>query len=483
MSYDQSLMVVLPELLMLLATCVILLLNSFLPEERRSLLHMVSVVSLLALSLLTLREFAKPGIADGVMVFSGTFVRDTLADTLKLVIYLLTVVVLVYSKHYLRVWKQFSGEFYVLIMLAVLGMMVLVSAASLLTVYLGLEAMALASYALVAMLRNQSCSAEAALKYYVLGALSSGMLLYGMSLLYGATGTLNLVDISTSLAASQLTDPVAIFALVFIIVGLGFKLGAVPFHMWVPDVYQGAATAVVAFLGSVTKLAAFALVLRVLDQALLPMHEHWQMMLAILAFMSLMIGNLGALLQENIKRMLAYSTISHVGFLLLGILTGDASGYSAALFYTIVYAVMSAGAFGMLMFLTSSNQEIQWLSDFRGLNKKHPWFALMMAMLMASLAGIPPFVGFFAKLFVLKAALSAGYFWLTVAAVIFAVIGAYYYLRVIKVMYFDAVAEDNEKSFKVPVDFRALLSANGLAQLLLGVYAGSLLSACVMIFS
>jgi len=410
------------------------------------------------------------------LVFADTFVRDTLSDILKLFVYLITGTVFIYSKPYLEDRDLFRGEFYMLGLFGMLGMMVMISAHSLITLYLGLELLALSAYAMVAMDRNNLRATEAAMKYFVLGALASGMLLYGMSMIYGATGSLDMAQISAAIVHLDSHDTILAFGLAFILVGLAFKFGAAPFHMWVPDVYQGAPTAVTVYISSAPKLAAFAMAFRLLHDALLGLKPEWQSMLVVIAILSMGIGNIVAIAQSNLKRMLAYSTVSHVGFIFLGLLAGTADGFSAAMFYTITYATMTAGAFGMVIFLARAGFEAEEIEDYKGLARRSPWFASIMAMLMFSLAGVPIFVGFFGKLLVLKAVFAAGYLWLAIAAVVFSVIGAYYYLRVVKVMFFDEpISEDPISS---EFDLRAVLSVNGLAQIGLTVVTGPLLAVC-----
>jgi NADH-quinone oxidoreductase subunit N len=349
----------------------------------------------------------------------------------------------------------------------------------LLTLYLGLELLALALYALVALQRDSVAATEAAMKYFVLGALASGMLLYGMSMLYGATGTLEITRLSEIIFDGGGKDVVLIFGLVFIVAGLGFKLGAVPFHMWVPDVYHGAPTAVTLFIGSVPKLAAFAFVIRLLVQGLgaEQLLAEWQQMLIVMAVLSMAIGNITAIAQTNLKRMLAYSTISHMGFLLLGILSGDLNGYGSGMFYVVVYVLMNLGTFGMIMLLSRSGFEAENLEDFKGLNQRSPWYAFLMLLLMFSMAGVPPTVGFYAKLSVLQAVVNAGYLWLAVAAVLFSLIGAFYYLRIVRLMYFEAPLETAPIAPRT--DARVLLAANGLAVLVLGVFPEQLMALCM----
>jgi NADH-quinone oxidoreductase subunit N len=394
---------------------------------------------------------------------------------------------LVYSRQYLADRGLLRGEFVTLLLFSLLGMMVMISAASFLTLFLGLELMSLCLYALVALNRDSSLSTEAAMKYFVLGALSSGLLLYGMSMIYGATGTLNIYEVAAHagrLAATPSDRTFLVFGLVFVVAGLAFKVGVVPFHMWIPDVYHGAPTAVTLIVGSAPKLAAFAMAMRLLVNGLIDLAQDWQQMLALLALLSMALGNITAIAQANLKRMLAYSTIAHMGFMLLGLLSGVVDGnrlsapdaYSSALFYIIVYVLMSLGAFGVLLYCSRAGFECENLDDVRGLNRTNPWLAFLMLILMFSLAGIPPTAGFYAKLAVLSAAVNAGQIWLAVAAVIFSLIGAFYYLRVVKLMYFDdpkdATRAEGGRGFGIA------LSVNSLALLALGVAPWPLMNAC-----
>ena len=454
----------------------ILVIDLFLSRQRRGMVHLLSLVTLVFAAIATMRLHEPAAVIETVVGLNGTFVRDQMGDILKMFIYLVVGVVFVYSKGYLRARDLFVGEFYTLCLFGTLGMMIMVSAASLISLYLGLELLALSTYALVALDRDNGVASESAMKYFVLGAIASGMLLYGMSMVYGATGSLQLGEISDAVAQVQTNSLVLTFGLTFIVVGLAFKFGAVPFHMWLPDVYQGSPTAITLFISGAPKLAAFAMAIRLLEDGLGGLHGSWMQMLVVLCVLSLAIGNVVAIAQTNLKRMLAYSTISHVGFMLLGLLAGTEKGYEAAMFYAIVYALMAVGGFGMIVLLSRTGFEADNLEDFRGLNKKHPWYALMMLMLMASMAGFPPFVGFFAKVQVITAAVDAGLVWLAAVAVAFAVIGAFYYLRVMKVMYFDDPA--NEDRIDSPIDLTAMLSANGVAQLALGLFPGPLLALC-----
>jgi NADH-quinone oxidoreductase subunit N len=463
-----------PEIFVLTMACVVLIIDLYLSDDNRFITYLLSLVTLVGASLLTINIHT----GQTVLTFNGTFISDTMADVLKIFIYLVTGVVFIYARGYLQDRNIFKGEFYVLGLFGVLGMMIMVSAHNFLTIYLGLELLSLSLYALVAMHRDSKEASEAAMKYFVLGALASGMLLYGMSLLYGVSGTLDIQEFRIALSAlSDQNQIVLVLGIVMVIVGMAFKLGAVPFHMWLPDVYHGAPTAVTIYIGTAPKIAAFAMVMRLLVEGLGGAHAQWQDILIIMAVLSMGVGNIIAIAQSNIKRMLAYSTISHVGFLLLGILAGTKAGYSAAMFYTIVYAIMSMGGFGMILLMSRTGFEADKLEDYKGLNERSPWFAFMMLILMFSMAGVPPTVGFYAKLSVLQAVVGAGITWLAVVAIIFSIIGAFYYLRIIKLMYFDK-AEDTTPITSNP-EMRILLSANGLGVLALGIFPGSLLALCM----
>jgi NADH-quinone oxidoreductase subunit N len=465
----------LPEIFVLIMACVILVYDLFLSDRNRVITYLMSIGTLVGAAILT--NFYHGAHSDHpVLTFAGTFVSDNMADVLKFFVYIITAGVFLYSRRYLLERDLFKGEFYVLGLFGVLGMMVMVSAHNLLTLYLGLELLALSQYAMVALQRDSGVASEAAMKYFVLGALASGMLLYGMSMLYGATRSLDIGEIGTYIGQASKDDLVLIFAVAFVVVGLAFKLGAAPFHMWIPDVYHGAPTAVTLYIGTAPKIAAFAMLMRLLVDGLGDLHGQWQGMLMVLAILSMVIGNIIAIAQTNLKRMLAYSTIAHVGFLLLGILTGTSGGYAASMFYVIVYAIMSLGGFGMIILLSRAGFEADKLDDFKGLNQRSPWFAFMMAILMLSMAGIPPFLGFWAKFAVLEAVVRSGMVWLAVVAVIFAIIGAFYYLRVIKLMYFDK-AEDTTP-LESSMDMKIVMSANGLVVLALGIYPTALMTLC-----
>jgi NADH-quinone oxidoreductase subunit N len=476
-----------PELFLLLATSAILLIDMFLPDAKRAITHYLSLFTLAICAIMTLGDLNS---GQTWYIFNNMFLSDPMANLLKLFCYLAVGMTLIYSRKYnadrgMLGGGELGGEFYALALFSLLGQMVMISGNNVLITYLGLELMSLALYALVALRRDHVASIEAAMKYFVLGALASGFLLYGISMLYGATGTLDLSEIARASSSVTTNHTILVFALVFIVSGLAFKLGAVPFHMWVPDVYQGSPTGVTLLLGAAPKLAAFAICFRLLVEGLFTAAVDWQQMLVVLAVLSMAIGNIAALAQTNLKRMLAYSTISHMGFMLLGLLSGvsdghahlAASAYASSMFYVITYVVTTLGTFGMIMLLARNGFESEQIDDLKGLNKRSPWFALVMLMLMFSLAGIPPFMGFYAKFSVLQAVLGTGQVWLTVVAVLFSLIGAFYYLRVVKVMYFDEPSE--HAPIAVGPEMRLVLSLNGLAVMVLGLMPESLMNACL----
>lgn len=473
-----------PEIFLLTMACVILLLDLAVKSPRRTLTFVLTQLTLLSCAAITVATAN----AEPVFTFSNMFVDDMMADFLKLVVYLTVMVVLFYSREYIQPRQAIpKGEYYVLALLATLGMMVMISANHFLTLYLGLEMMSLALYAMVALNRSSVVSTEAAMKYFILGALASGLLLYGMSMVYGATGSLEITAVAERLMTYSIDSTVLVFGIVFLVAGLAFKLGVVPFHMWVPDVYHGAPTSVTLFIGSAPKLAAFAIVMRLLVGGLITQSADWQSMLMVLAVLSMAIGNLVAIAQTNIKRMLAYSAISHMGFMLLGIVTGVVGGdarfalnaYSSAMFYVITYVLTTLAAFGLIMLLSKAGYESDELEDFKGLNKRSPWFAAMMMFVMFSMAGIPFFVGFFAKFSVLQAVVLAGYYWLAIVAVLFSLIGAFYYLRVVKLMYFDEpkITEPIEAPFFI----KLLISVNGVAIAALGLFPQALIMICTFV--
>jgi len=476
----------LPEVVLLVGACVAMIADLRVKSERRTGTFVIAQVVLLACALLTLFIQSVNG-SSRLYLFNGLFVSDAMSNILKLAAYVSVSMALVYSRQYLLDRNLFKGEFVTLLLFGLLGMMVMISANSFLTLYLGLELMSLCLYAMVALNRDSAVSTEAAMKYFVLGALASGLLLYGMSMIYGATGTLTISDVAKQvgrLSAHSADHTFLVFGLVFVVAGLAFKLGVVPFHMWIPDVYHGAPTAVTLVIGSAPKLSAFAISIRLLVNGLLDLAADWQQMLIVLAVLSMALGNIAAIAQSNLKRMLAYSTIAHMGFMLLGLLSGVVAGnwlnkdeaYAAAMFYTVIYVLMSLGAFGMLIYLSGKGFECENLEDMRGLNRRNPWYAFLMLIAMFSLAGVPPTAGFYAKLSVLSAAVSAGQIWLAVVAVIFSIVGAFYYLRIVKLMYFDDPKDATP--FAGHADMRLLLSANGLALLAIGIVPQPLMWIC-----
>ena len=460
-----------PEIYLGLAACAILMLDLLLNDAQRRWTGVLAVISLIITAMLV----AVQPVTVKFVGLGGLFEMDRMAQVLKVVTLLTVAVVFVYSTDYLQRRGILKGEYYVLGLFAALGAMVLISAGSLITLYLGLELMSLCLYAMVAFDRDSGIAAESAIKYFVLGSMASGTLLYGMSIIYGVTGNLELGAIAAAVQNGLGDNVGLVFGIAFLIVGVGFKFGAVPFHMWIPDVYEGSPTCVTVFIGTASKLAAFALAMRLLPEALAGSQPDWSQMLIVLAVLSMAIGNIVAIAQSNLKRMLAYSTISHVGYVLLGILSGTAQGYQASMFYMISYVIVAAGAFGMILLLARQGFEADKITDFRGLNARSPWFAGMMAILMFSLAGLPPFIGFWAKLGVIQA-VTGNYTWLAVVAVLFSVVGAFFYLRIVKLMYFDEPTETTIIGGSVLM--RTVLSANALLVFGLGVIPGTLLQLC-----
>jgi NADH-quinone oxidoreductase subunit N len=476
-----------PETTLLALLCVIMVAHLFWAKEKQETRLMMSAIVTLAITAGLVIYAAMPAASGSVIAennvtpiqyaFTNMFVVDAMATLLKVSLLLAVAIMIIYSRAYLATRKLFSGEFICLILFGTLGMMVMVSANHFVTLYLGLELLALSSYALVALNRDSAKSTEAAMKYFILGALASGLLLYGISMVYGATGSLDVSRVASVVAASRANDPLLTFGIVFIVAGLAFKLGAVPFHMWIPDVYEGAPTAITLFVASAPKIAAFGFIMRILADALGGAVQDWQGMLVILAVLSMAIGNIVAISQTNLKRMLAYSTISHMGFLLLGILAGTKNGYASSMFYIVTYVLTTLAAFGIILLLSRDGFEAENIDDLKGLNQRSPFYAVLMLFVMFSMAGIPIFVGFWAKLSVLEAALNAGYTWLVVFAVLMSVIGAFYYLRIVKVMYFDAPTDTSP--IVAPVEMRTVLAVNALAILVLGLMPGALMTACL----
>ncbi|AZY48556.1 NADH-quinone oxidoreductase subunit NuoN [Bordetella avium] len=475
-----------PEILLLVLALAVLLIDAVSSHPDRKTTYVLSLATLAILTVVSLFQWSN-GVSG--KTFNGMYVTDSFSHLLKITSYIAVAVTLIYGRVYAQSRDMLrGGELYVLTLLALLGQMVMISAGSLVSVYLGLELMSLALYALIALRRDDVVATEAAMKYFVLGALASGFLLYGMSMVYGSTGHLDLAEISRVIGSGQAKELPLVFGIVFLVAGLAFKLGAVPFHMWVPDVYQGSPTAVTLILGGAPKLAAFAMTLRLLVDGLHGLAADWQSMLMILAVLSLAIGNLTAIVQTNFKRMLAYSTISHMGFVLLGLASGVVVGkaeaasaaYGASLFYMITYVLTTLASFGIVLLLSRQGFECEQIDDLKGLNRRSPWHALIVLLLMFSLAGIPPLVGFYAKLAILQAVIESGHVALAVVAVLFSLIGAFYYLRVVKVVYFDEpVAEDAPLSATCVQ--RGLLSVNGALILILGILPGGLMALCVQV--
>ena len=464
---------------MVCAISVILVVDVFLPPAQRRATFYLTMLALLGAALCSLYY----GAGERTTLLYDSFVADPAGNALKLFGYAIVALVFLYSRDYLEREGLFKGEYFILGLFALLGIMVMISANSLLILYLGLELLSLALYALVAFDRESSIAAESAMKYFVLGAIASGTLLYGISVLYGITGTVDIGELGAYFSTGEGPQVAALLGLAFVIVGVAFKFGAVPFHMWLPDVYQGARTPVTLFISTAPKLASFALAWRVMVEGLGGLHGSWQDMVIVLSVLSLAVGNIAAIAQTNLKRMLAYSTISHVGFILMGFIAGTPAGVSAAMFYTIAYTFMAAAAFGMIILLSREGFEAENIADFKGLNAREPWFALMMLMVMFSMAGIPLFVGFYAKLVVLESVLDAGLVWLAVLGVFFAVIGAFYYLRVIWFMYFAEAEESAEgeigtETLEAPTGLRIVVSVNALLLLAFGLFPGVLLDLC-----
>lgn len=465
-----------PELVLVGAAFALLMLDLFLNEKQRVVTHLLAVASLVLVAALLVAGTGGQG-----TVLGGMFIRDNMADVLKIGTCVVSAIALLYGWPFLRERGLYKGEIAVLVLFAVAGMMLLISAGSLVMVYLGLELLALCSYALVAIDRDSPLASEAAMKYFVLGALASGMLLYGMSLVYGATGSIDLATIAASAADAE-HRTMLLTGMAFMLAGIAFKFGAAPFHMWVPDVYQGAPTPITLFIGSAPKLAAFAMAMRLLEVGMGPLGDHWRPLLAILAALSLVIGNLVALAQTNLKRMLAYSTVSHVGFLFMGLAGGGAIGYAAAMFYALSYAIMATAAFGAIILLSRRGFEADRIEDFKGLNARDPWTAGLVLCVMASLAGVPPFLGFWSKLVVLRAAIEGGMLWLAIVGIVCAVIGAFYYLRVIKAMYFDEPVGEPVVP-RADRTLRVVFGVNALALLAFGVFWSPFMAWCQQAFA
>lgn len=469
--------VALPEIFLLCAACFILMVDVYLPARFRFVTYLLVQLSLVIVFLLTLPQYREYPIP--IITFSGNYIVDKLAVISKLFIYLFSFFAFEYARAYILTTKIARSEYYLMGLFAVLGMSVMASAYTFLTIYLGLELLSLSLYAMVAMNKDSLLSTEAAMKYFVLGSLASGILLYGISILYGVTGSIQIDTISSMLQAHN--NIVAVVAMIFVLSGLIFKFGAVPFHMWVPDVYQGALTPTTLFIASAPKVAAFAVTIRALVQAMPSLQTNWVQILIVISILSMFLGNVLAIAQNNIKRMLAYSSIAHIGYTLLGLIAGPNSsqGYSAAMFYISTYVLVAAGAFAIIAIMSNDGRDYDKLEDYRGLNARNPWLAFLMMLLMFSMAGVPPTVGFFAKLGLLEALVEANYVWLAVLALVFALIGAYYYLRVIMLMYFEEPTEEAANTpIIIPKDEMVAISFNGAAALVLGLLPSFVIDLC-----
>ncbi|MDO4640672.1 MAG: NADH-quinone oxidoreductase subunit NuoN [Neisseria sp.] len=469
---DLNLIPAMPEIVLLSALGIVLLVDLWLKDSQRHITHYLALLALVVTAAVQWKVWSP----DSVATFGGMYIADGISQLSKMVMYAALFAVFVYAKPYNQTRGMFKGEFYTLSLFALMGMSVMASAGHFLTAYIGLELLSLSLYAMIALRRDSGRSAEAALKYFVLGALASGLLLYGISMVYGATGSLEFATVLATAYDSQANGWLLKLGVVFIVVAIAFKLGAVPFHMWVPDVYHGAPTSVTAFVGTAPKVAATVFAFRILVTGLGTSYQDWSQMLAILAVASLLIGNLAAIMQTNVKRMLAYSTISHMGFILLAFMAG-AIGFSAGLYYAIAYVVMGLVGFGVLMLLSDGEHECEEISDLAGLNQRNAWYAFLMLLAMFSMAGIPPMMGFYAKFTVINAMLSTHHVWLAVFAVVMSLIGAFYYLRVVKVMYFDPAPTDRPIGGGFPV--KGLLSVNAFLLLLWGVLPASVMQWCV----
>lgn len=476
-SITTDVILAMPEVALLTAIIVVLLIGLFTGRNSEAVTCWLSVATLIGIFALVYFIPSRPA----AFAFGGMYVDDKLAEAIKLFVCITIAVVFLYARPYLMQHAGSRAEFYILGLLATLGILVMASAHNLILIYLGLELLSLSLYALVAYVRTSENATEAAMKYFVLGAIASGMLLYGMSILYGLSGTLDLAELNAYISSNQgaqnsINIPLT-FALTFIVVGIAFKLGAVPFHMWLPDVYQGASTVITLFIATAPKLAAFVMAIRLLSDGLQGTFNDWWGMLIVLAVLSVIFGNIIAIAQTSIKRLFAYSAISHIGFVLLGLLSGDNFGYAAAFFYTVTYVLMTTGIFGTLLLLSSQNKDVDLLVDLKGLSKTHPWFAFIMLLLTLSMAGVPLTVGFYAKFYVLQSLINNGMLWLAILAIVMTVIGAFYYLRVVKFMYFDEAGEPLGAQRSVLA--RSVLSVNGLLVAILFIFPNALLNYCI----
>ena len=454
---------ILPEVFVLSMAMIVLMTDLFIKPSSRWIIFALSQLTLLGGAYLTSQHFNH----ETQFAFSNMFVRDGLADLLKMMSYIGTSLIFFYSRSYMKDRDLYRGEYFSLVLFALLGMMIMISSHNMLLVYMGLELLSLCLYSLTALDRDNQKATESAIKYFVLGALASGLLLYGMSMIYGATSSLDLSVIAAALLNHPMDHAILVLGLVFVVAGLAFKLGAVPFQMWVPDVYEGSPSSIAMLISSVPKLAAFAITVRLLGDGLQSMMVDWKQMMLIMAILSISIGNITAIAQTNIKRMYAYSTISHIGFILFGLMSGTLNGYASSLFYVISYMFMTLASFAVLIMMSRKNFDCQTLEDFKGLNKRNSWYAFLMLITMLSMAGIPPTIGFYAKFMVLQAAFDAGFAGFVVYAVLMALVGMFYYIRIVKLMYFDEPKLKN--NIEAPIDMKWILSANALALLVIGL--------------
>ena len=460
---QSDLSLILPEVFVLSMAMIVLMTDLFIKPSSRWIIFALSQLTLLGGAYLTSQHFNH----ETQFAFSNMFVRDGLADLLKMVSYIGTSLIFFYSRSYTKDRDLYRGEYFSLVLFALLGMMIMISSHNMLLVYMGLELLSLCLYSLTALDRDNQKATESAIKYFVLGALASGLLLYGMSMIYGATSSLDLSVIAAALLNHPMDHAILVLGLVFMVAGLAFKLGAVPFQMWVPDVYEGSPSSIAMLISSVPKLAAFAITVRLLGDGLQSMMLDWKQMMLIMAILSIGIGNITAIAQTNIKRMYAYSTISHIGFILFGLMSGTLNGYASSLFYVISYMFMTLASFAVLIMMSRKNFDCQTLEDFKGLNKRNSWYAFLMLITMLSMAGIPPTIGFYAKFMVLQAAFDAGFAGFVVYAVLMALVGMFYYMRIVKLMYFDEPKLKN--NIETPIDMKWILSANALALLVIGL--------------
>lgn len=469
------------EIFLLIALCVIMIVDLFQRDKERKLTFTLTQLTLIVLFGLGFNQLAgsEQTIAK-VISFSGHWVNDQLSVLLKLAIYLMTFIALFYARPYISHRNLMRGEYYLLTLFSVLGMMIMVSANSFLVIYLGLELLSLSLYALVALQRDSKLAAEAAAKYFVMGGLASGFLLYGISLIYGTAGSIIINDVADFYQASEV-NLMGQFGLVFIVIGLAFKFGAVPFHMWLPDIYHGSPSSITAYIASVPKIAAFGMTVRVLFEAFPGMSTDWSSMILIVALLSVAFGNVVAVSQSNLKRLLAYSAIAHIGYFLLGLVPGTSASYSAAMYYIIVYSLMTLAGFGIVIFMSAQKREYQAVTDLQGLGRYHPWYAFLFTIVMVSMAGIPPFIGFWPKLEIFRHLIVNGYVLEAIVAIAFSVVGLFYYLKVVKEMFFSEASESpviaSSRGLKIAI------SVNCLILLVFGLMPDSIYAYCLSAFS